>query len=327
VQPITHAASLDAMWRTSSAYAVLCAWAHNGLFTALAEGPRPLAELPGDDRALDVAARVLGHVGLLVGHGGRWGLSVTGKQLFDEGALNLGPGLRTFGDWSRLDRILRDGGPALDEDGSSRVTEGGVREHDPDNARQFMNMLHRRSADSAPETVRWMTPHLAPAAHVLDVGGGHGRYAEHLLDAGFRTTVLDRPVCIELARERYGDRLGYLEADFLEDPLGGPYDAALLSNIVHGLGPDEIVTLLRNLHQSLAPGALLVIKDMFLDESRVQPEAGVIFALTMLMFTRNGDSYDRDQLDSFLGQAGFRRQAVVDVTDQRFSLLLARREG
>jgi len=327
MKSITHITDLDTMRRTSSVYAVVCAWAHRGLFEALSEGPRALRELPGDERALDVAARILGHLGLLVGHGDRWGLSVTGKRLFDEGALSLGSGLRAFRDLAGLDRVLAEGGPARGDDGSSRASEGGVREQDPDEARQFMDMLYRRSADSAPETVRWMTPHLAPSAHVLDVGGGHGRYAEHLLQAGFRATVLDRPVCIALARARYGDRLGYLEADFLVDPLDGPYDAALLSNIVHGLGPDEIVTLLRNLHRSMAPGALLVIKDMLLDESRVQPEAGVVFALTMLLFTRKGNSYDRSQLETYLTEAGFHREAVVDVTDQRFSLMLARRTG
>ena len=326
MKPITHASDLDAMWRTSSVYAVICAWAKNGLFTALADGAKPLSELPGDDRALEVAARILGHVGLLVGHGDRWGLSVTGKRLAEEKSLGLGGGLQTLGDWSRLDQVLSEGGPARNADGSSRATEGGVREDDREDSRRFMNMLYRRSADSAPEAVRWMTPHMAQGGHVLDVGGGHGRYAESLLEAGFRATVLDRPVCIELARERYGDRLGYLETDFLAEPIQGTYDAALLSNIVHGLGPDEIVTLLKNLHGALAPGALLVIKDMFLDESRVQPEAGVIFALTMLLFTRKGNSYDLGQLDTCLAAGGFERQAVVNVTDQRFSLLLARRD-
>ena len=37
MKPITHASDLDAMWRTSSVYAVICAWAKNGLFKALAE--------------------------------------------------------------------------------------------------------------------------------------------------------------------------------------------------------------------------------------------------------------------------------------------------
>jgi len=314
------------MHRLASVYAVVSAWAQNGLFAVLEQGPCNLKDLPGDDRALGTTARILGHLGLLVGSGDRWGLSLTGLALFRDGALGMTGVTQRYKDWSKLGEVLSLGGPVRNDDGTSRVSEGGVREHDKADTRRFMDMLYRRSEHSAPQTVEWMQPHLSPNAHVLDVGGGHGRYAECLVDAGFQATVFDKSVCIDLARQRYGDRLKYVSGDFFVDDFSGEYDGALLSNIVHGLGADEIVSLLKKLHQVIAPGGLLVIKDMFLDETRVQPEPAVVFALTMLMYTRQGDSYDRAQFDGFLKSAGFERIAMIDVTDQRFSLLLARRQ-
>ncbi|MDP6946228.1 MAG: hypothetical protein QF464_18920, partial [Myxococcota bacterium] len=134
MRPIHHVTDLDDMRRPPSGYAVIGAGASTGLFDALAEGPKPLSALPGDDRALAIAARILGHVGLLVGHGDRWGLSVTGRQLADERALGLGGVLQSFRDWSKLATVLEEGGPVRNDDGTSRATEGGVREDDPEDA-------------------------------------------------------------------------------------------------------------------------------------------------------------------------------------------------
>jgi SAM-dependent methyltransferase len=84
-----------------------------------------------------------------------------------------------------------------------------------------------RRKELAVETVRRLGH-----PRVLDVGCGPGRIAEPVLEAGAREYVgidFSEPM-IALALERlarFGDRVRLLTGDFLDTPLGGPFDVVL----------------------------------------------------------------------------------------------------
>ncbi|MBC7172831.1 MAG: methyltransferase domain-containing protein, partial [Polyangiaceae bacterium] len=180
-----------------------------------------------------------------------------------------------------------------------------------------------RSAESAEDVARWLAPRLAPSAHVLDVGGGHGRYSEALVHKGLRATLFDMPLVVELARERHGDALAYREGDYLRDDFGGPYDAALLSNIVHGESHADNADITRRLFAALAPGGTIVFKDMFIDEQGNGPDLAVSFGTTMLYYTANGRSYTLGDVAAWCRAAGFEAPECVSVDG--FSLVLAKK--
>ncbi|MFU8802828.1 MAG: class I SAM-dependent methyltransferase [Bradymonadaceae bacterium] len=309
-------ADLDQLLRSANALAAIAAWAKNGYFDALAGGePRRLEELSGDGRALLITARILAHLGLLVSDGEAWALSTSGRSLLETGALRRGASLDTLADLSRMDEIVSRGGPI-------KATEVGVDQDNPEGAEQFMEMLYRRSADSSEETARWIARALEGKGHILDVGGGHGRYGRALVERGLEATLFDFPMIIDLARKRHGDALEYRGGSFFEDDLGGPYDGALLSNIVHGLNGDENITLLRRIRASLRDDGLLVLKDMFLDESGTQPESAALFAMIMLNYTQNGNSYTFAQVSSWCEASGF--APISPVTSGGYHLFMAR---
>lgn len=210
-------------------------------------------------------------------------------------------------------------------DGTSRVTEGGVREHDREGSKAFLEYLYRRSAGDAGDVARWLAPRLKAGAGVLDLGGGHGRYGRALADLGLAVTLFDRSLVVELARERHGEALSFRSGDFLVDDVGGPYEAVLLSNIVHGLGPGESAGLFGRLRGAMTPGGLIVFKDMFLDEHGAQPAEAAFFDLTMLMYTREGRTYRVTELRELLRAAGFADGEHVYFTDAGYSLLVGRR--
>ncbi len=325
MRPIHGEADIDALRRAAQAYATISAWGRAGLLEALSDGAaRTPSELPGDDRAIEITAEVLAHLGLLVSHpratDTAWALSQTAREMWSRGELDFRSDGRSLEELSRLDGLLRDGGPIRDRAGNSRVSTGGVRASDPEGSRRFMEMLYRRSADSAAETARVLSPMLPPGAAVLDLGGGHGRYAEVFRGFGARVTIFDLPLCISLAAERHGDAFELIAGDFHTDPVGGPYDLVFLSNIVHGLSEEELRALLPRLRAAVRPGGMLVFKDMFLAASG--PENAACFGVMMLMYTAGGRSYAVDWLRPRLVEAGFPR--VAQSLQTSFSLLIAR---
>jgi len=304
--------------------AVVAAWAKRGYFDQLADGmPHALTELEGDPRALSISARILGGAGLLVGDGERWALSPAASSLLGTGALRIADILDVLGDLSQLDRVLAEGGPARTKDGGSKGTRGGVRDDQPERSRAFLRTLHRRSADTADECARWVAPRLPAGGHVLDLGGGHGRYARAFASMGYRATLFDRPLCVELARELNGDAIEYRSGDFHEDDLGGPYDAVLLSNIVHGEPPEANARLVSRIASRLRLGGVIVVKDMLLDDLGTGPQNAVLFGMTMLLYTEGGRSYSAREVIAWYEAAGLAHPHVVTLG--RYALAIANR--
>jgi SAM-dependent methyltransferase len=321
---VTTESDLDALRRAAHAYAIISAWSHAGLFDLLAEkGPLRPREMDADQRAIEITAPILAHLGLLTGDGSQWALSQAARQLQAAGSLLLGSAETNLGDLSRLDQIMQQGGPAPGPDGKPQLTTIGVVEEDTESAHKFMAFLHRRSNRSAEEVSHWLEQRLQPGAKILDLGGGHGKYGNTLADRGFQVTLFDLPVCIQYAKQHYADRLNYIAGNFMEDELGGPYDAVLISNIIHGLGLDENTRLLGHIKKALRPCGTLAIKDMFLDDSMIGPETAVFFGLTMLLYTQNGRSYSVSEMDALCQETGFSPVEHIRVPDEGFSLLFA----
>ena len=317
MREIETEADIDRLVRGAKALAALTAWNEGGLLHALKDGPRPIDDLPGDPRALRATAAVLRHVGLLVGDQTVVGLSPAALRLLDAGGMPTARNFDLLKDLAETPDVLTHGKPVL-------VTEGGVTQ-DPDAARAFLEMLHRRSAESARETVLW-TRSLLPArgGHVLDLGGGHGRYAACYVEAGHQATLIDKAHVIPVARDRYDSRLRYISGDFMEmSDLGGPYDLVLLSNIVHGLSADDNLRLLRKIACSTRPGGAVVLKDFFLDPSGRFDERAAFFGMTMLFYTAGGAVYTHAEVAGWLAEAGFEAPTIAALDS--FELIRARR--
>lgn len=326
MQPIRAEADFDALLRASRALAVIAAWNELGWFDALANGAGTLDELPGDTRAVEITVPVLKHLGLLHGDGNRVMLSQTARELWERGRMPSARNFEFLQDQARMPEVLEQGGPVKDEQGD-KGTDGGTRADDPERTAQFLDMLYRRSEDSARLVHQWLAPLLPARGAVLDLGGGHGRYARVFADAGHAATLFDFPHVIDYARRKHGDALAYIGGDFRdpEQDFGGPYDLILLSNVVHG-EPDEVNhALIGRLVGHLAPGGHLVLKDMFLDEHGRDPENAVFFGLTMLFYSSAGRSHSLDRARAWLSDAGLES---IDLTLlENFHLLRARSSG
>jgi len=154
---------------------------------------------------------------------------------------------------------------------------------------------------------------LSGRSRLLDLGGGPGTYAIHfcLKNPGLRATVFDLPTTQPLAEQtirRFGlaDRIEFTGGDFVNDDFGGPYDAAWLSQILHGEGPEVCRAIIAKAARALAPGGMALIHEFILDDTMDGPLPPALFSLNMLVGTVEGRSYGEGEIREMMAAAGFR---------------------
>jgi SAM-dependent methyltransferase len=207
-----------------------------------------------------------------------------------------------WADWPRLPASIRSGLP-VDQDGPDS----------PDDRRQFTRAMHDRTRETAPALAaqfKWRQ-----ARTLLDLGGGPGTYAMAFLAAHprLRATVCDRAAALEVAKEiaaghRAGRRLSYLPLDFSKDSIPGTYDVIWYSNVLHIYSPEDNQAIFRRALAALNPGGRLIIQDAFLhDREGLFPEEASLFAVSMLLFTKSGNTYRVADTTRWLKDAGFER--------------------
>ncbi|MFI5842611.1 methyltransferase [Catenuloplanes sp. NPDC051500] len=110
----------------------------------------------------------------------------------------------------------------------------------------------------------------------LDVGGGAGRLAAHVLGKApeLRADVYNLPAVgplVEETRKRCGhpDRLGFVGGDFFAEPLPAGYDALAFVRVLHDWPTRDARMLVRKAFDALPPGGLLLICEEFRTPDRL----------------------------------------------------------
>jgi SAM-dependent methyltransferase len=110
---------------------------------------------------------------------------------------------------------------------------------------------------------------------VLDLGAGPGSLAWRLAAAGASVTAVELdPVLRRLGALACGDAVRFTALDLRSPVLAarlaelGPFDAAILVQVLHYLSPNEAAMVLESTRQILRPGGRLVIADEDPDMAR-----------------------------------------------------------
>ena len=149
-------------------------------------------------------------------------------------------------------------------------------------------------------------------SHLLDLGGGPGIHAIHfcLENPKLKATIYDRKTTEPFARkttEKFGvaDRIDFAAGDFNMDPLGGPFDVAWLSQILHSNSYEECQVLIEKTVNALEPGGVILIHDFFLNDTLDGPVFPALFSMNMLL-NNHGRSYSEKEVSDMLSEAGAR---------------------
>ena len=280
------------------------------VFGALARGPVTDADmarrLGTDQRAIGLLLNALVAIGLLGKEGERYGNTSESQEYLVKESPKYAGHLLLLQDaewdhWGKLESVVRTG-------------RSPVKDHlfrtDPRLAENVLMVLHRVALQHAPALAKQVD--LGAARTLLDLGGGAGTHAMAFCQASpnLTATVFDLPETLATTERLVKEaglegRIRLRPGDFNRDDLAGPYDAVLMSDILHYQGSEANAALVQKVYRALAPEGRLVIKDRFLDESGTSPAWTAVFAVHVLVNTEKGQCYTLAEAMQWLKDAGF----------------------
>ncbi|MFH1116887.1 MAG: methyltransferase [Pseudomonadota bacterium] len=296
---------------------ILITAAELDLFTRLEAGPGTAEELSRaqgwDSRGLRILLDALAAQGLVSrSSDGTYGVpqDLTG-MLSSDGEHSVLPMIlhrgRMWESWSRLTEIVRTG---------RNPSPMGIESRSRQEIESFIGAMHvvgKAPADSMAESID-----LTGFRKLLDVGGGSGTYAMAFLNRAphMSATVFDLPDVVEIARRRlkrdgFPDRVELIAGDFRTDGLPEGYDLVLLSAIIHMNSRQGNRDLYGKAYRALVPGGTILVRDYFLDDARLNPPDGALFAVNMLTATRQGNSYTLGETREDLESVGFTNVRLI----------------
>ncbi len=227
-------------------------------------------------------------------------LSTTSDEYFGFAVLHMAHILPA---WTRLEAAVKTGASVADS--FTQTTE--------DEARReafLMGMFNiaRQQAGLVAEAFD-----LAGRRRLLDLGGGPGTYALYfcLRHPELTATIFDQPTTEKFARAtaaRFGltGRVDFLGGDFTIDELPGGFDAAWLSQILHGDPPAVAAGVVKKAAGALASGGIMGIQEFIIDDDRRGPAQPALFALNMLVQTPGGQAYTQGEIHTMMAEAGLK---------------------
>ncbi|GHV51496.1 SAM-dependent methyltransferase [Deltaproteobacteria bacterium] len=203
--------------------------------------------------------------------------------------------------WTRLAEAIRSGKP-IRETSSSHTESAEERE-------AFLMGMFNVAMNQAEKVAAALD--LSARKRLIDIGGGPGTYAAFFCKTNphLSATIFDRPTSEEFAMRivrRFGleKRVDFAGGDFLRDALPDGYDAAWLSQVLHGENPADAAKLVARAAGTLNPGGLLAIQEFIVDDDRRGPTQSTLFSLNMLVGTPGGQAYTQSEISAMLRDAG-----------------------
>jgi cyclopropane fatty-acyl-phospholipid synthase-like methyltransferase len=335
--PVQEESPVARLVRTLYAYqesAALFAAHALGIFPAIHQTPQVAEDVArrcnADPRGIERLLNALVSLGVLHKHGATY---VVPRELapyvvpgFDGDATGLLDfSSELFRVWNDLPRAVKEGKPL------HRLTSDALLGSDSNRVRRYIRGVHTNSRQAARRVVE-MAP-LLPGTTLLDVAGGSGIFAAEYTRAtpGLKAILFDLAPTIEaaneiLAAEGLDDQVTYRTGDYRSDPLPGPVDAVLLSNVLQTESEETCQMILAKSREALRPGGTLLIHGVMTDPDGTKPPAAAMFSLHLYTLFDQGRAYPAETISSWLNQEGFGIRFIRPLAHPfRSKLILATR--
>jgi 3-hydroxy-5-methyl-1-naphthoate 3-O-methyltransferase len=289
-----------------------------GIFAALYQKKQSAAELSKklklNIRALKILLNALVQVGFLKKKGDVYS-NVPSFETFlnPDGDHYIGDSLKhdlnILKNWSELAQVVKSGKPVQKNKRTQKEQENFIL--------AMANSTELRITDFLNNI------DLNKCKNILDVGGGPGTFSIFAVHKYPELIAYnyDLPETITIASKYlkpflHKEQVKLVKGDYFKDKFGVDFDAILMSNIIHSLGEKDIVMLFKKAYQALSNNGKLIIKDFFIKDNRVEPQRAVLFAVNMLVNTKEGNAYSVKEVTSWLKKAGFNKTKYKYVNDE-----------
>jgi len=286
------------------------------------------AELETDHRATVILLDALAAIKLLDKSNNKYSVPAPIAELLTaQGVNSILAMVRHHGNclrrWAQLAGVTRSGAPA--------ERKPSIRGAAADQA-AFIEAMDNFSAPAAAKVVEQLQP--LKFGHLLDIGGASGTWTLAFLRAvpDAEATIFDLPEVIPMAKKRIAEagmtaRVSFAPGDFYTDDLPAGADFVWLGAIAHQNSRKQNQTLFAKIHAALRADGVVVLRDVVMDESRTEPEAGALFAVNMLVATQGGSTYTFQEYRSDFLDAGFAEVTLLYEDEFMNSLIRAEKRG
>jgi hypothetical protein len=203
--------------------------------------------------------------------------------------------------WHKMDTAIIEGRPTRDRSSFS----------DEERRESFLMGMFNIGMATAPRLSKELD--LSGCKRLLDFGGGPGTFAIHfcLANPGLSASVYDlettRPFAEKTIKKfNASDRVDFISGNFIDDemihtPL---FDAAWLSHILHGEGPEQANSIIGKAVLALKPKSKIFIHEFILNDTMDGPLFPALFSINMFLGTPEGQAYSETQLSDMLKSHG-----------------------
>ena len=213
-------------------------------------------------------------------------------------------GEQIYRKWSHLPEIVKTGLPV-------KGTLPSIMD-DHDANRVFIMAMHAHGFSRGQVIAK--TLDLEGITRVVDIGGGPGSYLLALAEQKptIQGTLVDIALTLQTAKRVIEEvnpeaNIRFVEKDIFSgtDPFASNQDLAILSNVMHIVGAETNIQLLKRTFESLKPGGRVIIQEFLLDETSINPQRAAIFAVNMLVSTESGRAWKERVVRTWMEMAGF----------------------
>lgn len=213
--------------------------------------------------------------------------------------------------WFKMDKAIMEGTPVRERTSFS----------DEQRRESFLMGMFNIAMAIAPRLSEEID--LSGCRHLIDLGGGPGTFAIHFCMANPELTaeVFDLPTTKPFAQKtiekfNLADRVSFSSGNYIEDEVlsNKTFDAAWLSHILHGEGPEDAERIIKKTADIMKTKGKIFIHEFILNRNMDGPLFPALFSINMFLGTENGQSYSEDQLFSMLENSGFHQIKRLDFT-------------
>ncbi|MCP4670572.1 MAG: methyltransferase domain-containing protein [Desulfobacula sp.] len=211
--------------------------------------------------------------------------------------------------WSKMDKAVCDGKPIRTRSSFS----------DEEKRESFLLGMFNIGMAIAPELSKELD--LKDCNSLLDFGGGPGTYAIHFclnnpqLNAKIYDLPTTRPFAEKIINQfNVSNRVEFIDGDFIEDDFNhkNQFDAAWLSHIIHGEGPEDAEMIIGKAVSGLKPNGKIFIHEFIMNNNMDGPLFPALFSINMFLGTDKGQSYSEAQIFGMLKNQGIKDMHRLD---------------